>query len=337
MGIKNLTALIRDKSPESIESVSLYTFQGKTVAIDTSIFLYRALTNVRSNGDYLRNHEGKIVSHIVGLFHNTIQYLSLGITPIYIFDGKPPKEKYECIQERKAKARECQKQMDQEQDPAAKKHLEKGTIRINKGHIDDLKVLFDHMGVQYLQSDSEAESYAGELCRIGYVDAVVSEDMDTMVYGTPLLLRKCVDRSIKRKDVVSVFNLKRLLADLEMDLAQFTDLCILCGCDYCGTLPKIGPVRAYQHMKTYGSIEKLIESGIVDVPEFFSARYQRSRELFQIFTDKIDIAGLPSASERPKIDFDKLETYMIEGCSMDQKRVKTALNKVKRAQMTMLE
>jgi len=337
MGIKNLTALIRDKSPDSIESVSLYSFQGKRVAIDTSIFLYRALTNVRSNGDYLKNHEGKVVSHLVGIFHNTIQYLSLGITPIYIFDGKPPREKYECIQERKDKARECQKRMDQELDPIAKQKLEKGTIRINKGHIDDLKVLFDHMGVQYLQSDSEAESYAGELCRIGYVDAVVSEDMDTMVYGTPFLLRKCVDRSIKRRDVVSSFNLQKLLEDLEMDLTQFTDLCILCGCDYCGTLPKIGPVRAYQHMKTYGSIEKLIESGIVEVPDSFSLRYQRSRELFRIFTDKVDIKSLPTESEVPKIDFEKLEEYMISGCSMDQKRVTTALNKVKRAQTTIMD
>jgi flap endonuclease-1 len=337
MGIKNLTALIRDKSPGSIESVSLYTFQGKRVAIDTSIFLYRALTNVRSNGDYLRNHEGKVVSHLVGIFHNTILYLSLGIKPIYIFDGKPPNEKYECIQERKKRAHECHKQMEKATNPAEKQKHEKGTIRINRGHIDDLKTLFDLMGVQYLQSESEAESYAGELCRIGYVDAVVSEDMDTMVYGTPILLRKCVDRSIKRKDVMSSFNLQKLLEDLEMDLTQFTDLCILCGCDYCGTLPKIGPVRAYQHMKTYGSIEKLIESGTVDVPESFSLRYQRSRELFKIFTDKVDISTLPSGSDGPKIDFDKLGEFMIAGCSMDHKRVTTALNKVKRAQMTIMD
>jgi flap endonuclease-1 len=334
MGIKNLTSLIREKSPGSIESVSLYTFQGKRIAIDTSIFLYRALTNVRSNGDYLKNHEGKVVSHLIGIFHNTILYLSLGITPIYIFDGKPPCEKYECIQERKKRAHACHQQMEKEQDPIAKQRLEKGTIRIHKGHIDDLKALFDLMGVQYLQSDSEAESYAGELCRIGYVDAVVSEDMDTMVYGTPILLRRCVDRSIKRKDVVSAFNLQKLLEDLEMDLKQFTDLCILCGCDYCGTLPKIGPVRAFQHMKTYGSIEKLIESGTVEVPEFFSSRYQRSRELFRLFTDKIDVSTLPSESDVLKIDFEKLETFMIEGCSMDHKRVTTALNKVKRAQIS---
>ena len=95
MGIKSLTSLIKSKSPNSIQTVSLYTLKEKKVAIDTNIFLYKSLANVRSNGDYLRNKEGKVVSHIVGMFNNAVKYLSLGIKPIYVFDGKPPIEKKE--------------------------------------------------------------------------------------------------------------------------------------------------------------------------------------------------------------------------------------------------
>ena len=69
MGIRSLTSLIKQKSPGSIQTTGLYTLQGKRVAIDTSIFLYKSLANVRYNGDYLRNKDGKIVSHVVGLFH----------------------------------------------------------------------------------------------------------------------------------------------------------------------------------------------------------------------------------------------------------------------------
>ena len=97
MGIKGLTSLLRDKSPQSIDSIALSQYRGKRVAIDISIFLYKSLSNVRYNGDYLRNSEGKIVSHLIGIFHKTVLYLSVGITPIYIFDGKPPDEKRECI------------------------------------------------------------------------------------------------------------------------------------------------------------------------------------------------------------------------------------------------
>ena len=75
MGIKSLTYLIKEKSPDSIQSVNLYTLKNKRVAIDTSIFLYKSLINVRYNGDYLKNKEGKIISHIHGLYYKTIQYL----------------------------------------------------------------------------------------------------------------------------------------------------------------------------------------------------------------------------------------------------------------------
>ena len=75
MGIKNLTQLIQKKSPQSIQHINLYTLKDKRIAIDTSIFLYRSLINVRYNNDYLRNKDGKIISHIQGLYYKTIQYL----------------------------------------------------------------------------------------------------------------------------------------------------------------------------------------------------------------------------------------------------------------------
>jgi flap endonuclease-1 len=331
MGIKQLTSLIRSKSPHSIQTVGLYTYKDKKVAIDTSIFIYKSLTNVRHNGEYLRNHKGDIVSHIVGLFDKTVKYLSLGIEPIYIFDGKPPEEKYDCILERKQRSVECIEKMEKTTDPQEKQALEKSSIRMNKSHIDDLKRLFHLMGVSYIQSESEAESYAGELCRIGYVDAVISEDMDTLLYGPHTLIRSCLDRNVKRKiDAISTFNLPQILEDFQMTMEQFTDVCILCGCDYCGTIPKIGPQRAYQNILSYGSIEGIIESGKYDIPDSFLHKYQRSRELFQIFKGKIDPDHLPMTSS--KIQYGDLQTYLVQECSMDETRISNSIHKIKRGQ-----
>ena len=132
MGIKGLTQLVKKNSPNSIEHKGLYTMNGKCIAIDTSIFLYKSLMNVRSRGDYLRNDKGKIVSHIQGLYYKTNQLLTFGIKPIYIFDGKPPEEKRDCIKERNKKASECKEKMKKSENPEEKKALEKGTIRIKK-------------------------------------------------------------------------------------------------------------------------------------------------------------------------------------------------------------
>lgn len=327
MGIKGLTNLLCEKSPKSINHVGLYTFQDKKVAIDTSIFLYKSLTNVRYNGDYLRNSQGTPVSHIVGLFNKTVQYLSLGITPIYIFDGKPPDEKRECLDERNRKSQECKAKMETATGKE-KQALEKASIRITKQHIIDLKHLFNLMGVSYICSDGEAESYAAEMCRIGLVDAVVTEDMDTLVYGCPLMIRNCIDRKNKRSDVITTFDYAQILSDMELTPEQFADLCILCGCDYCPTIPKIGTKRAFQHIKHFGSIEKLIESERFDVPDEFKKRFVRSRELFQIFKDLIDPNNLPIVTSSLQVD--SLYNYLVSDCSMGVTKVQNSLKRIQR-------
>jgi flap endonuclease-1 len=327
MGIKGLTNLIRENSPNSIKHEGLYTLKDKKLAIDTSIFLYKSLTNVRYKGDYLRNGHGKPVSHIVGILNKTVKFLSLGITPIYIFDGKPPDEKRECLDERNRKSKECIQKMENATGKE-KLDLEKASVRITKNHIEDLKHLFHLMGVSYIQVDGEAESYAAEMCRMGLVDAVVTEDMDTLVYGCPIVIRDCIDRTIKRPDVITTFNYQQILTDMGLTPDQFSDMCILCGCDYCPTIPKIGTKRAYQHIKQFGTIEKIIETHRFDVSEQFLKRYVRSRDLFKIFREKIDPKEYPIVESSLKSE--ELYSYLVSDCSMSTTKVQNALKRITR-------
>ena len=327
MGIKSLTQLIKKNSPNSIEHIGLHKFKDKRVAIDTSIFLYKSLINVRYKGDYLKNNNGKIISHIQGIYYKTNTYLSLGITPIYIFDGKPPIEKNECIQERNKKAQKCKEKMNNTQDQTEKMNIEKGSIRIKKEYINDLKHLFNLMGVSYIQVENcEAEAYASELCRIGYVDAVVTEDMDTLAYGCPVLVRSCIDKSIKRPDIITTFNFQKIIEDFKMNHDEFIDMCILCGCDYCPTIPKVGPARAIKNIQEYKSIESYLEKCNITPCDEFLKKYILSRELFKIFKDKIDIDNLPIHNS--KYDSENLYKYLVHECNMNEKRIQTSLNKL---------
>jgi len=325
MGIKGLTGLIKKTSPDSIQHIGLYTMKEKRVAIDTSIFLYKSLINVRSKGDYLRNKDGKVVSHIQGLYYKTNQLLSFGITPIYIFDGKPPPEKSQTIKERVKKADECKAKMDATTDKKEKQNLEKGTIRIKKEYIDDLKRLFDSMGVSYIHPDGEAEAYASELCKIGFVDAVMTEDMDTLSYGCPQLVRGCIDKSIKRPEVITTFNFEKILEDFQMTHDEFIDMCILCGCDYCPTIPKVGPVRAMKFIQKYKTIENYLDKEKVENEEFKS-KYEASRGLFKIFKDKIDLENLPIHTS--EYDSEKIYQYLVHECSMNEKRIQNSMKKL---------
>ena len=327
MGIHCLTKLIQLKSPTSIKHGSLYQFKDKKIAIDTSIFLYKSLMNVRSHGEYLRNSEGKVISHIIGLFNKIVLLKFYGIIPIFIFDGKPPDEKRNVLDERNKKAKESKEKMNETTNVTEIQELEKKTIRITKEHIEDLKLLFSKMGVSYIHANGEAEAYAAELCRIDYVQAVMSEDMDTLVFGCPTFIRSSIEKGKKRSDSISVFSLEQILKDFNMTMKEFTDLCILCGCDYCSTINKVGHNRAYSYIQNYKTIETLIETNKCDITDEFKERFSRARDLFSIYFNKIQIDTLPIQSFN--YSESELYNYMTQYCNMNEKRVQTALKKIK--------
>jgi len=327
MGIQSLTKLITLKSPNSISHVNLFAFKGKRIAIDTSIFIYKSLINVRYNGDYLRNKDGKIMSHVYGLFNKIVLLKSYGIEPLFIFDGKPPEEKRNVLEQRNKRALESKEKMKNSDNKADQLKYEKSTIRITKEHIRDLEVLFTKMGVSYIHANGEAEAYAAELCRISYVDAVMSEDMDTLVYECPVLIRSCIDKNIKKKDMVTIFKFDKIIEDMDMDINNFIDLCILCGCDYCPTIPKIGYNRAYNNIKSYENIEKMIESDKFEITEEFREKYLLARNLFNIYRNKLDIDTLPINTSEYNSDI--LEEYLLNECNMSKNKIHAALKKLK--------
>ena len=88
MGIKNIKLLINKYSPKSIKKKPLKELSGEKIAIDVSIYLYK----------YKYGKDNNEVKYFLTGFLKQINHLrNFKITPIYIFDGKPPEEKKLCI------------------------------------------------------------------------------------------------------------------------------------------------------------------------------------------------------------------------------------------------
>ena len=89
MGINGLNTFLKEKVPQCIKEVHYSKFSGKTVAIDTSIYFYKFLY--------------KNDRFIEGFFQQIYRLMSNKIMPVYIFDGIPPPEKKEVLEQRKEK------------------------------------------------------------------------------------------------------------------------------------------------------------------------------------------------------------------------------------------
>jgi len=155
MGIKGLAKLLSDEAPDSIREVPLSSLQGRRIAIDASMAIYQFLIAVRSGGPnnaaaMLTNADGETTSHIQGIFNRTIRFLSEGIRPVYVFDGKPPSLKSCELVKRRERREKAQKELlvaQEEGNIEEEEKQSKRLVRAGKKENDDVKKLLDLMGV----------------------------------------------------------------------------------------------------------------------------------------------------------------------------------------------
>jgi flap endonuclease-1 len=233
---------------------------GRKVAIDASMSLYSFLVAVRSDGQQLMNETGETTSHLMGLFYRTLRIVDNGIKPLYVFDGAPPKLKSGELAKRFQRKSEAQEMHEEAKETGTAEDAEKfsrRTVKVTREHNEEARRLLKLMGVPYIIAPTEAEAQCAVLARAGKVYAAASEDMDTLTFNSPVLLRH-LTFSEQRKEPIQEIHLDRVLEGLEMDLNQFIDLCILLGCDYVDPVKGIGPKVALDLIRKHKTLENVV-------------------------------------------------------------------------------
>jgi len=325
MGIKSLTQIIKKECPNGIKHENLYNISGKRVAVDASLMIYQQLLSHHLQ----KNTKGEITNHITGLFYKLVNYLSLNIELIFVFDGKPPVQKYECIKERKEKAQKAKEKMVECENVLEKEKLEKTSIRLTIEMVNDVKKLLNLMGISYIHLDvGEGEAIAAELCRIGYVDYVLTEDMDTLVYGCPKLIRNCIDKTMKSPGIISVLYYEDVIKGLELNEEKFIKFSILCGCDYCPNVPKVGTTTALKMIKKYNTVDEIIEAfkDKYKFPDNYKELFDKSYEIFTMHKDKLNPEEI--VINRSNRDIGSLINFLVKDIEMNELRVQNGIKKI---------
>ena len=184
--------------------------------------IYSFLIAVRSDGQQLTNETGETTSHLMGMFYRTLRIADNGIKPLYVFDGAPPKLKSGVLAKRFARKSEATEAHEEAKETGTAEEVEKfsrRTVRVTKEHNDECKKLLTLMGVPYIVAPTEAEAQCAVLARAGKVYAAASEDMDTLCFDSPILLRH-LTFSEQRKEPILEIHLDRVLSGLGMDRKQ---------------------------------------------------------------------------------------------------------------------
>mmetsp|Transcript_36891 Transcript_36891/g.41201 ORF Transcript_36891/g.41201 Transcript_36891/m.41201 type:complete len:433 (-) Transcript_36891:869-2167(-) len=269
MGIKGLAKLLSDEAPDCIREVDFKSLHGRKVAIDASMAIYQFLIAVRSGGPnqqavMLTNSDGETTSHIQGLFNRTNRFLTEGMKPVFVFDGKAPSMKSGELAKRREKRKKAEEELKKAVDDENVEEMDKHSKRLARAgrkENEDCKRLLQLMGVPVIVAPMEAEAECAALCKAGLVYATGTEDMDALTFATPILIRKLTFANQTAKGAkIQQMNYKKAIEGLNLTHEQFVDLCILLGCDYCDTIRGIGPKTALKLIRQHGSIEKIITS-----------------------------------------------------------------------------
>jgi len=331
---------IADNAPSAIKEEEIKNFFGRKIAIDASMSLYQFLIAVRPDQNSmvgLTDDSGETTSHLVGMFQRTVRLVNNGIKPVFVFDGKPPQLKSGELAKRTKKreeAEESKKDAVESGDQEAMAKFAKRTVRVTQKHNDDCKKLLRLMGIPIVEAPTEAEAQCSVMAKAGLVYATGSEDMDSLTFETPVLLRH-LTFSEARKMPIKEIHLAKVLQELNFTMDQFIDLCILLGCDYCDSIRGIGPVRALDLMKKHGSLEEVIknlDTTKYPLPESFD--YKSVRLLFKE-PDVTDPNTLDLKWTDP--DEEGLLEFLVKEKGFNEDRVKNGIAKLKKSRGTSVQ
>jgi flap endonuclease-1 len=78
--------------------------------------------------------------------------------------------------------------------------------------------------------------------------------MDALTFGSTRLLRHLTFSAARDLPIVEI-ELEKVLSGFQLNMNEFIELCILCGCDYTNSIKGIGPHKALKLIQEYKNIE----------------------------------------------------------------------------------
>jgi len=269
--------------------IRLMDLEGRKLAVDANNYLYQFLALIRTpEGFPLQGPDGSMTSHLAGLLYRTTRLLSdYGMGLVFVFDGKPSVYKQQEIEKRRELREKATKEWQEALtagDYAKAFSKAVMTSRLTQPMIQDAKKLLDLLGIPHVQASSEAEAQAAYMAMRGDVWASSSRDYDSLLFGTPRLVRyltisgkeflpsKMVSRPLKPEIIV----LKEFLDKIGITREQLVDVAILAGTDFNEGIRGIGPKTALRIIRKHGAIENLPD----DIGRRVPSHYNEVRRLF---------------------------------------------------------
>ena len=328
MGLNLKPLVVREKT-------KLESFSNKVIAIDAYNAIYQFLASIRGpDGMQLTDYEGRITSHLSGLLYRNINFLSLGIKPVYVFDGKPPSLKTAEIERRRQIKKDATVKYEKAiaaGDMAEARKYAQQTTSMKDGMVEESKKLLGHFGIPFIDAPSEGEATASHLTNSGQAYASASQDFDSILLGAKRLIRNFTNsgrRKIPNRNTYieiepEIIETEKTLESLGVTREQLVDIGILIGTDFNPDgFERVGPKTALKMIKQHSRLE--------DVPQIQEQLqeidYEQIRKIFlePVVADVDEIVF-------DQVDYEGISNYLVKERSFSEDRIQSSLNRLRKA------
>ncbi|KAL4980633.1 hypothetical protein BDW66DRAFT_36039 [Aspergillus desertorum] len=253
----------------------LKKFSGQTLGVDAYGWLHRG--TVACAVDLVLDRP--TTKHIDFVLSRVRMLLYFGVKPYLVFDGDNLPSKSGTERDRQQRRHES-KTLGMElyrkgRTAEAYQELQKAvdvTPLMARQLIEELKKL----DIQYVVAPYEADAQLVYLEKHGFIDGIISEDSDLLVFGAKRLLSKLDQHGelieINRAD----FTACREVSFVGWTDADFRRMCILSGCDYLPNIARVGLKTAYRSIRKYRSVEKALRMLPLEGPYHVPTDYLQS-------------------------------------------------------------
>ena len=298
------------------------------MAIDVFLNSYQFITSMTGADGKPLSFNGKPVAHLMGFLDRATVMISEGIDPVFVFDGKPHDLKRGTLDGRRERKIEAVSRWEAAVDAGdmeAAKKLGPQTAEYTPDMVQETKELFDLMGVSWVEAPMEAEGAAAVMCSRGDVAAVASQDWDTLLYGSPVMVRNLTSHGTRRFGRVMSAERIVLSETLEshgITREQLVDLGIMVGTDFHPGIKGIGPKTGLKLMKKHGTMEAVAEAKGFELPD----NLEGIRSLFM--EHPVGEEPLPESQRAVEED---LRSFLQEERGFSERRMERALNRLAEA------
>jgi flap endonuclease-1 len=321
------------------KEISIPELADKKLVVDGNNILYQFLSTIRQpDGTPLMDSQGRITSHLNGLFHRTTKLMQFGIKLVFVFDGKAPDLKKAERERRAGLKKEAQAQYEaakKEGDVDSMKKFSQRTSRLTREMIDEAVDLLHALGLPVIMAPSEGEAQAAYMVKQGDVFAEISQDYDCLLFGVPRMIQNLtISERKKKKDKLAYETVKPQLLELEQNLShigisydQLIALGMLVGTDYnIGGIKGIGPKKAMDLIKQHGDdLDTLFSE--VKWDDYFDYSWKDVFNLFKEMPVEKDYK-----LEWTPVDREKILATLCDKHGFSRQRVEDALEKLDKSQ-----